>query len=441
LNENNETVRVTHAASARQRQERDPITSAAPNHHVPGTWNRVALLLRERNYVIFLIGRIASNSGSWAQRIAQDWLVLELSGNSGTALGLVVLLQSAPIIVFGMWGGKLADRYAKTKIMILCNAGMAILTAALGVLSVSGSLALWHIYIFAALLGAATAFDQPAASAFLIRLTGIELLPVAVVINVSTYEITALLGPLAAGLLMSVFDLGVMFLVNSLSFAVMLTCIALVRTQSLHNSEVSVTAAVLRKRRGELGISYARQNVIVLLSISLVAIVSTFGQSFQVILPLLVREGFGMAATAYATLAGALAAGALVGAAVAIRIDVARVRVLVCSGLSSGFLLVLVAASPSFPVLLAALVPVGAARSIFASASNSLVQLYCDPDMRGRVMALYMQVLLISTSLGSLAYGVSAELLGAQLIIAVGGVIVLFGCPMVSWLIIGGGRT
>jgi MFS family permease len=185
-------------------------------------------------------------------------------------------------------------------------------------------------------------------------------------------------------------------------------------------------------RRNALGITYARTHLTVVLPILIVMITASFGQGFMVVLPLLVRQQFDMGATAYAFLTGALAAGALLGAAVSIRLGGARLGVLVGAGCAFGALLLVAAASPNYLLLLITLVPVGIATSTVASVANTLVQLSAAPDMRGRVLSLYMLSLLTATSLGSLLHGALSESLGGRWSIALGGAVVLLGCPLMA---------
>jgi MFS family permease len=396
----------------------------------PSVLSQICLLFRHRNYRLIFLGQITSNCGTWAQRIAQDWLVLQLSDNNGVALGWVVLLQTVPVILFGLWGGRRADRYSQRTQMAICQVCLASAAAGVGALVISGEIRLWHLFMFAVVLGTAMAFDQPARQAYLIQLTGPALLPVAVSLSVSAYNVAAFLGPTVAGLSIASFGLGAMFIVNAFSYVFMLVCISLVRRDRLF--PLSAPTKTAEGRRNALGITYARTHLTVILPIAIVMITASFGQGFQVVLPLLVRQRFALDATAYAALMGALAVGALLGAVVSIKLGGARVGVLVGAGSVFGALLLAVAAAPSYPLLLVTLVPVGVATSVVASAANAMVQLSTAPDMRGRVLSLYMLVLLTVTSLGSLLHGGLSQWFGGQWSIAIGGAVVLVGCPMVA---------
>jgi MFS family permease len=395
----------------------------------PTILSQLRLLFGHRNYKLIFLGQLTSNCGTWAQRIAQDWLVLQLSDNNGVALGWVVLLQTVPVILLGLWGGRRADRYSKRTQMAVCQACLALAAAGVGILVISGEIRLWHLFVFAALLGTATAFDQPARQAYLIQLTGPAHLPVAVSLSVSAYNVAAFLGPTVAGLSIASFGLGAMFIVNAFSYVVMLICIFLVRRDRLYPLNAPTKAA---ERRHALGITYARTHLTVILPIVIVMLTASFGQGFQVVLPLLVRQRFDLEVTAYAALMGALAVGALLGAIVSIKLGGVRVGVLVGAACVFGALLLAVAATPNYALLLVTLVPVGVATSVVASAANAMVQLSTAPDMRGRVLSLYMLVLLTVTSLGSLLHGGLSQWFGGQWSIAIGGAVVLLGCPLVA---------
>lgn len=394
------------------------------------TLSQIPRLFRQRNYTLIFLGQITSNCGTWAQRIAQDWLVLQLSDNNGVALGFLVLLQTVPVILLGIWGGRRADRYSNRRTMAACQALLALAATGVGILVISGEIRLWHLYFFALVLGAGVAFDQPARQAYLLRLTGRALLPVAVTLSVSAYNVAAFLGPTVAGLSIDSFGLGAMFLVNALSYLFMLVCIGLVRRDRLYPP--GAPTAESEDRRNTFGIAYVRSRLTVILPIFVVTITASFGQGFLVVLPLLVRQRFDLDATAYAALMGALAVGALLGAFTSIKLGAARVGVLLGAACIFGALLLVVAIAPNYPTLLITLVPVGAAMSVVASAANSMVQLSAAPDMRGRVLSLYMLVLLTATSLGSLLHGGFSQLFGGQWSIAIGGAVVLLGCPLAA---------
>lgn len=394
------------------------------------TLSQIPRLFHQRNYSLMFFGQITSNCGTWAQRIAQDWLVLQLSDNNGVALGFLVVLQTVPVILLGALGGRRADRYSNRTTMAACQACLALAATGVGFLVIAGEIRLWHLYFFAVVLGTAVAFDQPARQAYLLRLTGRTLLPVAVTLSVSAYNIAAFLGPTVAGLSIASFGLGAMFVVNAVSYVIMLVCIGLVRRDRLH--PLSAPAGEAKGRRNTFGIAYVRTRLTVILPIVVVTITASFGQGFLVVLPVLVRQRFDLDAIAYAALMGALAIGALLGAFTSIKLGAARVGVLLGAACAFGALLLVVAAAPDYPILLVTLIPVGMATSVIASAANSMVQLSAAPDMRGRVLSLYMLALLTATSLGSLLHGAIAQLFGGQWSIAMGGTVVLLGCPLAA---------
>jgi len=376
--------------------------------------------LRNRNYRLFAGGQVVSLSGTWGQRVAQDWLVLDLSGSSGLALGITTGLQFLPVLLFGLYGGVLADRYDKRRLLLGAQAAMAVLALVLAVLDLTGSVQLWHVYALAFGLGVASAVDTPVRQAFVSEMVGPDDLPNAVSLNSATFNSARIVGPAAAGVAIAAVGTGWVFAANALSYVAVLAGLQAMRRSELH------PVRRLPRARGQLreGLAYVRARPDLLVPIVLVLMVGTFGLNFQITLALVVREVFDRGAGAYGLLSAFLAAGSLLGAlASARRQGVPRQRTLFLAVLAFGLLEVAVGLAPSYEVMALLLLPTGAAVLTFTTTANSLVQLGSAPEVRGRVMALYILVFLGGTPVGAPLIGALAEAYGPRSSIVLGGIV------------------
>ncbi len=376
--------------------------------------------LRVRNYRLFASGQLVSLTGTWMQRIAQDWLVLELSNNSGTALGVVTALQFGPTLLFSLWGGVLADRYDKRTILLLTQSGMIVLALVLGLLDVSGAVQLWQVYLLAALLGVASALDVPVRQAFVVEMVGGEDLPNAVSLNSATFNTARIVGPAVAGVMIAAVGTGWVFLVNAVLTLAVIAGLLLMRLDELHRSPPA------GRSPGQLGegLRYVRTRPDLVLPLLLVLVVGTFGLNFQLTMALMAREVFGRGAAAYGLLSTAIAVGSLAGALASTRRTTRpRQRMLLTAALVFGLLEVVVGLMPTYGALVVSLVPVGAAALTFTIAANSSVQLGTEPWVRGRVMALYLICFMGGTPLGAPLIGVLSDAFGPRAGVVGGGVI------------------
>jgi len=376
--------------------------------------------LRIRNYRLFASGQVISLTGTWAQRIAQDWLVLELSGNSGIALGIVTGLQFLPVLLIGMWAGVLADRYDKLRLIIAVQVAMGLCALALGLLDVTGAVQLWNVYALSAALGVASALDTPARQSFMVELVGPDDLPNAVSLNSATFNSARIVGPAVAGVAIAAVGTGWIFLANAVSFLAVLAGLL-----ALRRSELSTPRRVA-KAKGQVreGLAYVRERPDLLVVVVLVAMIGTFGLNFQITMALVAKEVFGKGAGSFGLLTSMLAVGSLLGALSSARRDgPPRVRRLLLSALAFGVLEVLVGLAPSYAVMCALLVPTGIAVLVFSTTANTLLQLGSEPHVRGRVMALYALVFLGGTPVGAPLIGAAAEHLGPRSGLLIGGVL------------------
>ena len=376
--------------------------------------------LRIRNYRLFAAGQVVSLSGTWAQRVAQSWLVLELSGDSGVALGIVTALQFLPVLLFGLYGGVLADRYDKRGLLLGAQAAMGVLALLLAVLDLSGVVALWHVFVLAFALGLAAAVDTPVRQSFLVEMVGPDDLPNAIGLNSATFNSARIVGPALAGVAIAAFGTGWVFLANALSYLAVIAGLRAMRAADLRPAER------VERAKGQLreGLAYVRARSDLLVPMVLVFMVGTFGLNFQVTLALVVKEVFQRGAGAYGLLSAMLAVGSLLGALLsARRTGPPRQRTLFLAVLAFGTLEVLVGLAPTFELMALLLVPTGIAVLTFTTTANAIVQLGSAAQMRGRVMALYVLVFLGGTPIGAPLIGALAEALGPRSSIVLGGLV------------------
>jgi MFS family permease len=388
--------------------------------------------LRIRNYRLFASGQLISLTGTWMQRTAQDWLVLDLAHDKGTALGITTALQFLPMLLFGLYGGVLADRYPKRRLLIIAQVAMGLQALLLGVLTVAGVVELWHVYALALALGLASVIDTPTRQAFAVELVGKDDLPNAVSLNSATFNSGRVLGPAAAGLLINAIGTGPVFLVNAASYVAVLAGLLMIRT-----AELQVSKRVARAP-GQLraGLTYVRRRPELLWPIVLVAVIGTFGLNFQITTALVAKLVFHRGAGAYGLLGTAFAFGSLIGALLAARRGIPRQRLLLGAALAFGLLEIVVGLMPTYTSFLLLLIPTGFAVLTFTTAANASVQLASSAAMRGRVMALYVLVFLGGTPIGAPVIGWLAETYGARWSLIGGGLVSAVATLLVGWALL-----
>ena len=376
--------------------------------------------LRVRNYRLFASGQAVSLTGTWMQRVAQDWLVLELSHGSGAALGLALAVQFGPTLLFSLFGGILADRYDKRRVLMVTQAAMAVLAGVLGLLDVSGAVQLWHVYVLAGLLGVASSLDVPVRQSFVVEMVGGTDLPNALSLNSATFNSARIVGPALAGLTISAVGTGWVFLANAVLTLAVILGLKLMRAGEL------LRAPRAGRSPGQLraGLHYVRNRPDLLLPMVLIFVIGTFGLNFPITLALMAREEFGRGATEYGLLTTALAVGSLAGALVSSRRTARpRQRLLLLSALGFGVAETAAGFMPTYPALLLALVALGWVSLTCTIAANATVQLGVEPTMRGRVMALYLMCFMGGTPLGGPLVGAMSDLLGARAGLIGGGLV------------------
>ncbi|WP_344265349.1 MFS transporter [Actinomadura napierensis] len=387
--------------------------------------------LRTRNYRLYAGGQVVSNTGTWMQRVAQDWLVLDLAHNNGTALGITTGLQFLPLLLFGLWGGVIADRYPKRRVLMMTQVSMGALALILGVLTVTGHAQVWHVYLLAFGLGLATVVDNPTRQSFVIEMVGKSDLPNAIALNSATFNGARLLGPAVAGVLIAVIGTGPVFLVNAASFGAVLLGLYAMRESELY------AAATVKRAKGQLreGLRYVRGRRDLVLVLVMIGFVATFGMNFQMTTALVAKEVFHTGASSFGLASSMLALGALTGALFAARrVAKPRLRLLLIAAMTFGVMETAAGLAPTYWSFLVLLVPAGIALMTFTTSANATMQLGVQPEMRGRVMGLYMFVFMGTNPLGAPTVGWMAEHFGPRLSIVLGGLVSMATAAVVALL-------
>jgi len=381
--------------------------------------------LRIRNYRLFATGQLVKLIGVWIMITAQDWLVLQLSDDSATALGVVTALQFIPVLLLTLYGGKLADRHDKRVLLVTANAAYAVFAVLLAVLVATGLVRLWHVFAFAAALGVANAIETPVRQSFVSELVGTSLLPNALSLSAAVFNSARIVGPAVAGVSIALFGLGPVFLFSAALAIAPVFTYQRMRPDDLLRDDIPPRDERNRARISD-GLRYVRRRPDLLLPIGLMAVVGMVGFNFPVTLAALAKTGFHTGAASFGLFSTALAAGALGGAlAGSGRKGRPSAYVVIGAAIAFGALEVLAGLAPTFWLVAATLVPTGFFSIYFAQAANQRVQLGTHASYRGRVMALYILVFLGTTPLGAPAIGWFAEHVGPSAAIWLGGVVSL----------------
>jgi MFS family permease len=367
------------------------------------------------NFRRYLSGQAVSLIGTWTETVAQALLVLSLS-HSGTVLGLITAARFLPALVLSPYGGVLADRYPKRRVLAVTQVGLALVSLALGLLVVTDVVRLWQVAILATLFGVLAAVDNPARLAFVGEMVDRRRLRDAVTLNTIMVNVARAVGPAIAGVLVVTVGIGACFLVNAASFAAVLLALATLDAAQLH------PAAVTAPARGWLrdGLRYARRRPEILAPLLMMTLIGTFTYEFEVTLPLIARDTFHGGPTAYSWLLGAFGFGAVLGGLRAARRARTGIRPLVAGAASFGLVTMAAALAPSFWIEVVLLAPVGAAGVTFLTMGNSTAQLAAAPEFRGRVTALWSTALVGTTPIGAPILGVLADQAGPRSSLALG---------------------
>jgi MFS family permease len=373
-----------------------------------------------RNYRLYYIGQIISTSGTFMQSVAQAWLVLKIT-NSGTALGLVSALQYVPILLFGAYGGVIADRFPKRTILFITQSLSGILALILGLLVALNLVQIWMVYILAFCLGMVNAFDNPTRQSFVIEMVGEDKIRNAVTLWSGLVNLSRVIGPAIAAGLIALVGLAPCFIFNGLSYGAVIIMLA-----RMNPRELNVAPPPPRSPgQAREGIRYVLSKPILRNILLMLALVGTLTFEFQVSLPLLAQYGFGGDASSYAFLSGALGVGAVIGSLAMASQKKNAFSQLVIAGFFFGVTVLGAAFMPTLFLSGLVLVLAGVCSIFFTSLGNSLLQLESSPQMRGRVMSFWTIAFLGSTTIGGPLVGWFGEAVGPRYGLALGGVAAL----------------
>jgi MFS family permease len=373
------------------------------------------------NYRRYFGGQVVSLTGNWMQTVAEMWLMVQLTGN-GVSVGLTAALQFLPILLFGAWGGLLADRMPKRRLLTITQTLMAIPALTMWALTANGAIEVWMVYALVLARGCVTAIDNPARQSFVVEMVGADRVVNAVALNSVIVHTARILGPAAAGAVIALIGVSTCFLVNALSFIAMIVAL-----RAMDPARLQTPPMAPRRAPGQLRLAlrYVRHTPELLIPLALMAVVGTLSYNFQVLLPLLAHFTWHGTAATYTALAVAMGVGSVTGALAAGARGRVGPRLLVAAAAAFGIAELLVAAAPTVELQLAALIPLGAISVTFAAGINSSLQLSVEPAMRGRVMALYSVVFLGSTPIGAPIVGWIAEVAGPRAGLLLGAVAAL----------------
>jgi MFS family permease len=381
--------------------------------------------LRIRNYRLFITGHLIKLIGVWMMFIAQDWLVLDLSGDSATALGVVTALQFTPVLLLTLLSGRLADRYDKRVLLLIANGAWSVLSLAMSLLVITDLVALWHVFVFALLLGVANAVENPVRQAFVSELVGTTLLPNALSLSAATFNTARIVGPAVAGLAIAASDVGPVFVVSALGSLAPLWGLARMRTAELHRAALPPVRDRDAARVVD-GLRYVGRRPDLLLPMMLMLVIGMALFNFQITLAALAKTTFNTGAESFGLFTTALAVGSLAGAlASGARRSRPSAYLVLGAALACGAFGTLVGLAPTYWLVLALLPVTGFWLVFFAQAGNQRVQLGVDAAFRGRVVALWTFVFFGTNPIGAPLIGWIAERHGAGTSIWLGGLVTL----------------
>lgn len=384
--------------------------------------------LHNPNYRRYALGSLVSNTGTWMQRVAQDWLVIRLTDGSGTALGITTGLQFLPVLLLSPYAGVVADRFPKRRLLQLTQVTMALASLVLGVLAVTGAAHVWQVYLIAFLFGIGSAFDAPARQSFVSELVGPDDLTNAVGLNSATFNTARIIGPALAGLMIGALGGGAdatgwVILVNALSYAAVIWQLEHMDTTLLRSPKpVARTPGMLLE-----GVRYVRSQPKMMAILVMVFFAGTFGMNFQITSALMATHVFGKGAGEFGILGSAMAVGSLTGALLAARRVRIRLRLVAGAALGFGAAEMLAGVMPTY-VSFAVVCPViGLFTLTMLNSANAIMQLESAPALRGRVMALYMTIVMGGTPIGSPVIGWVGQQFGPRWTLLGGGMLTIVG--------------
>jgi MFS family permease len=386
-------------------------------------WPRSFAALQVRNYRIYICSQLVANTGLWMQRIAQDWLIAELTG-SAAAVGITVACQFLPVLVFGMFGGLIADRFPKRKVLMITQSVAAALALLLGVLATTGAVQAWHVFGIAVLLGFVTVVDNPTRQAFVSELVGHQHIRNAISLNSSVFQLGGLVGPAVSGVLINAVGQGPSFMINGGACLLVVTLLGIMTMPDHMGPKAPAENASIRSQFAE-GLGYIRRTPEVLWTIVLVTALALFGLNMPVLLTAFATTEFKGGVGGYSLFNTLVAVGSLTGALLSARRSGGpRLRFLVSCLVGLGVALMLASLWGWEPLFCATLVGIGIVTMLFMTSANSLVQMTAPAAVRGRVMSVYLLMLLGCQAVGGPIVGAAIDHIGVRTAMLVCGAVV-----------------
>jgi MFS family permease len=403
------------------------VTTATADIPVSGTTSTTFAALRVPNFRIYLSAHAVASTGTWMQNIALEWLVLELSG-SPAAVGIAMACQFLPMLLIGMYGGVIADRYPKRVVLMVTQTLNGLLSGALAVLTITGHVRVEHVYLFALAAGLVFVVDNPTRQVFVNEVVPARYVRNAIALNAAVFQTSRLIGPAVAAVMIATVGSGWAFAANAASYLAPLAGLLLIRSADL------LPTPAVERAPGQLraALRYVAARPHVAWTIVLVGVVGTFGLKFPVVLTAMADETFAGGAELYGLFNVVLAVGSIAGALVAGGRTHTRLRTIVLAGAAFGVAQFAAALAPGLGVFLVALVAMGMVNLAFQAMANSSVQSWVDPEVRGRVMGLYMLAFVGGTPLGGPVIGWITDAFGARVGMAVCGLLPLFAAVVVA---------
>lgn len=396
-------------------------TGGPPAFH--GARRGTGAAFRHLNFRLFWTGQLVSLGGTWMQTLAQGWLVLQLTHDDAFALGIVSAAQFLPVLVFGLFGGVVADAVPKRGTIVATQAASMVLALALGTLTVAGAVEVWHILVLAFLLGCVNAVDMPTRQAFVIEIVGREDVANAVALNSAAFNAARIVGPAIAGLVIGAFGVSTCFFLNGISYVAVIAGLMAMRVDRIdarggHRFGRSAGAVVENLAEG---LVYVRRTPVVLLAVLLVGVVSTFGMNFNVLVPVFAKDVLDVGASGFGFLMAASGLGSLASALGLAYVGRTSARVVVAGAAMLGVLEVALGIVHLFPLALALMLGAGFGAIAMTASANTVIQLNVPDDLRGRVLSVYTTVFVGSAPVGGIVAGALAAQFGASAAFLVGG--------------------
>ncbi len=375
---------------------------------------------KHRNFKILFSANFLSNIGTWAQGVAQAWLILELT-DSGTYLGIVTSLQFAPILFFSISGGKIADKFNKRKVLMLTNLTAGTSALSVATLVLTENIKIWHVMFFAFMLGMGNAIDAPVRQSFNVEVVGKQDLPNAVGLNSTNFNIGRLIGPGLSGLLIAAYGTGVSFLLNGISYLVVIIALINIRESELFIEEKKSSSTKIRE-----AMAYVAARPDILAVMITVFFATSFGLNFNIFNTMMATQVFDKGAAEYGALGSILAVGSLSGAIISARLEKKRgPRFVMIGSMIFSAILILSAFAPTYLVYSILLPIIGCVALLTFIGANTMVQLRTDSQIRGRVMGIYLTVFLGGTPIVSPFIGIMTQEVGTRPTVAICGLISL----------------